>query len=215
MQSQHGPTGHSAARVTRRRPRGGFTLVELMLALTLTAIAAGVAGASLVAARRTGERVDAHKAEGEAEARLRAVLTDMLRHAPSAERVSEPLLQIHRDVTGARLEFLTTGVQLPLGTGPVWRATLQMDSAGLVLDAAPLRTDVRAVPLTMHLSGVRSLDVEVLEERRVGELPVWRTDWPIAQTRPAAISLAWLTQGAAQAPLVVTLDPLGASGAIP
>ena len=101
-----------------RAARSGFTLVELMVALTLTAIAAGVAGGTMMAARRTGERVEAHKQENEAEVRLRAVLTDMLRHAPPGDAATEPLLQLRRDADGLVLEFLTTGVQAPLGTGP-------------------------------------------------------------------------------------------------
>jgi prepilin-type N-terminal cleavage/methylation domain-containing protein len=197
------------------RVRRGFTLLELMLALTLTAIAASVAGASIVAARRTGERVDAHKADGEAEARLRAVLTDMLRHPPAADRTSEPLLQLQRNETGSILTFLTTGVQLPLGTGPVWRATLMIDSNGLRLDAAPVAGGARGIPITMQLPGVRTLDVDVLEVARAGDLAQWRSDWPLAQTRPAAIALRWQRATETATPLVTVLDPLGAGQVVP
>lgn len=203
----------TAARLVRLRR--GFTLLELMLALTLTAIAAGVAGASIVAARRTGERVDAHKADGEAEARLRAVLTDMLRHAPAADRTSEPLLQLQRGETGTVLTFLTTGVQLPLGTGPVWRATLMVDNSGLRLDAAPVRGGVGGVPITMQLPGIHTLEVDVLEAARAGELAQWRSDWPLAQTRPTAIAVRWQRSAETATPLVTALDPLGAGQVVP
>ncbi len=197
------------------RVRRGFTLLELMLALTLTAIAASVAGASLVAARRTGERVAAHKTDSEAEARLRAVLTDMLRHAPAADRTSEPLLHLQRNESGTILTFLTTGVQVPLGTGPVWRATLMVDSNGLRLDAAPVAGSARGIPITMQLTGIRTLDVDVLEAGRAGDLVQWRSDWPLAQTRPAAIALRWQRATETATPLVAVLDPLGAGQAVP
>ena len=192
--------------------RTGFTLVELMLALTLTAIAAALAGTTMVAARRTGERVEAHGEVRGADVRLRAMLTDMLRHAPSGDRTSEPLLQIRRNVDGTVLEFLTTGVHAPFGAGPVWRATLWEDSTGLRLQAVPVREDVTTPAITMQLPNGAALDIEVLEPTRAGEAAAWRADWPIAQTRPSAVRLHWRQKDTPGEPLVVVLSPLATDG---
>jgi prepilin-type N-terminal cleavage/methylation domain-containing protein len=195
-----------------RRRRTGFTLVELMLALTLTAIAAAVAGTTMVAARRTGERVDAHIAVSGADVRLRGMLMEMLRHAPAGERASEPLLQIQRNAEGTVLEFLTTGVHAPYGAGAVWRATLWEDSTGLRLQAVPVRDDVISPAIAMHVPKGAALDIEVLEPTRGGERAAWRADWPVAQTRPAAVRLTWRQDGTPGEPLVVVLSPLATDG---
>jgi len=195
--------------------RSGFTLVELMVALTLTAVAAGVAGSTMMAARRTGERVEAHTQDNEADIRLRAVLTDMLRHAPPGEAASEPLLQLRREADGVVLEFLTTGVQAPLGTGPMWRATLWTDSTGLRLHAVPLRDASTTAEITLTVPQASALEVEVLELFREGDPAAWRADWPVFQTRPSAVRLSWRHNGETREPLVVALHPLVADGSTP
>jgi prepilin-type N-terminal cleavage/methylation domain-containing protein len=65
--------------VTARR---GFTLLELLLAIMLTAVAVAIAGSALRTATTAGERVDAHRATQEHDARLRSTLTDMLGISP-------------------------------------------------------------------------------------------------------------------------------------
>lgn len=196
---------------TARDARRGFTLLELMLALTLTAIAAGVAGTALFTARRASESVRAQRAQGESELRFRAALRDLLRHAPDAAQVDVPLLQVQSSTEGARLEFLSTGVRPPFGTGTVWRVILTSDSTGLLLRAMPLRAEEPEVPVEYRVPGATALQVEVMEG--AGDEPTrgaWRTDWPVPQMRPAAISLQWRAADRTEAtPMVVRLAPLG------
>lgn len=204
--------------MTARRPIGsrrrGFTLLELMLALTLTAIAAGTAGVALSAARHASTRVAEHRRVGEADTRFRSLLADMLRHAPAAEQVSEPLLTISRDVAGTTLQFLSQGVRPPFGTGPVWRVQLRQERAGLLLHASVLADDAREVPVIMQLEGATAFDVVVLERARGFEAASWRADWPVAQSRPTAVGVSWSTtmpRATNQArDFVVALDPLAA-----
>lgn len=197
-----------------------------MLALTLTAIAAGIAGTTLTAARRTAETITLHERTAEADARLRALLTDMLRHgAPAAmgsgARGEEALLRVTPTRYGGQLVFLSRGVTAPFGTGPVWRVTLGSDGEALVLDAEPVGARDGDPVFAMHTSlpGITHLDVEVLEPATAFDGARWRGDWPLAQARPAAVSLDWSrdardgagresARDARRAPLVVALDPL-------
>lgn len=192
-------------------PRRGFTLLELMMALTLTAIAAGVAGSALFAARRATETVSVVAADVGTDLRWRTMVQDLLLHAPAADLVSEPMVRVEYADSGVQLHFLSVGVQEPLGTGAIWRVTVQNDSVGLRLDAVPLDSTRGDVPLTLQLPGAHALTVALLEHARANEPALWRGDWPIAQSRPAAVVLSWQrTNGGAATPLTVVLDPLGA-----
>lgn len=192
-----------------RRP--GFTLLELLIALVLTAVAVTIAGTALRAASTAGARVDAHRETLEQDARLRATLTDMLRHAPTAESVEEPLLQIVQDPAGrARLTFLSKGVRPPYGTGDIWRVTVFVSTAGLVMDALPIGASRDATALHSVHPGVTTLAVRVLEHvpAETGNIATagWRSDWPLNTSRPAMIAFDF--GKGANPPLIVALDPL-------
>jgi general secretion pathway protein J len=191
--------------------RSGFTLLELLIALVLTAVAVTIAGSALRTASIAGARVEEHRDTLEQDARLRATLTDMLRHAPASESVDEPLLQIAQDAAGrARLTFLSKGVRPPYGTGDIWRVTVFVSSAGLVLDALPVGASVDATALHSVHPGVTTLSVRVLEQvpAQTGSIVTagWRSDWPLNTSRPAMIAFDF--GQSANPPLVVALDPL-------
>lgn len=204
-------------RYGRLRPRPAFTLLELLIAITLTALAAGVAGAALSAARTARARVATHRARGEAETRFRAMLTDLLRHAPAPASVSEPLLVIGRDATGPTLQFLSQGLRPPFGTGPVWRVRVSRADDGLTVRADAIGSEVMAPAVVMHLDATASFEVLALEGATGRDGARWRPDWPLAQRRPAAVALSWARVSPDRAPgavgeeratLVVALDPL-------
>jgi prepilin-type N-terminal cleavage/methylation domain-containing protein len=196
------------------RPRLGFTLLEVIVAITVTGLALTTAGMALSAARNTAARIQMHEARTEADGRLRALLTDMLRHAPLAEQVDEPLLVVDRTGAMPVLRFLSTGVREPYGTGGVWRVEVAMRDSTLVMRATPTGGDIDASPLTATLSPVTQLEVRVLEHATALASPDWRADWPIAQDRPRAIELFWQradetrSDDAASMPLRVVLAPL-------
>jgi general secretion pathway protein J len=206
-----------ATRIGANRRRG-FTLLELMLALTLTAVAAGIASTTLVAARRTSDVVTDHQRHTEADARLRVLLTDMLRHAPNAAMADEPLLSVRPTLTetdaGAALTFLSRGVRAPYGTGPIWTVSLQVIGDSLVLEAMPApheNTAPAASAIRVALGGVHRLDVRLLAPATALDGARWRADWPLAASRPAAIAIQWAADSARATtlpPLVVALDPL-------
>ncbi len=192
------------------RPRTGFTLLELAIALSLTAIAASVAAGALWSARRTSEAQVRFGAYEGAEMRWRALLTDMLRHAPAAERVDEPLLALRETAHGPVLRFLSQGVQEPFGTGIIWVVVVREDSAGVLLEAQPLRSPAASLPdlapqpvLLSRLPAAEALRIEVLEsgggdasgptaDRRSDQADQrWRPDWSLAQMRPSAVTIRW------------------------
>ena len=191
--------------------RRAFTLIEVITAITLTAIVLGIAGGALSAAGATRTTVLRHQRTLEAESRLRATLSDMLRHVPNAEAVNEPLLRIVRDVRGnAALVFLSNGVREPFGTGHAWRVTLSVAAGGLVMDAVAIGRNRSDALLHTTVPGVDTLQIDVLEEARLGEAAQWRGDWPLERTRPALIRVRFGTAPDAPSPLVVALSPLDA-----
>ncbi len=199
----------------RATPRSGFTLLEVLLAIMLTAVAVAIAGSALRTATVARERIAYHRDTLEREARLRAMLTDMLRHTPSAESVEEPLLRVLRTARNEpQLVFLSQGVRAPYGTGPAWRVTLHVTDSGLVLDARPIGATHETRVLHTVVSTVRTLSVQLLERGGGLTRPQWRSDWPLVQSRPAMIALGF-GDAATHPPLVVALDPLAMVAARP
>ena len=196
------------------RPRLGFTLLEVIVAITVTGLALTTASMALSAARSTAARIQRHEARTEADSRVRAVLTDMLRHAPRAEQVDEPLLVVDRTGTTPVLRFLSTGVREPYGTGGVWRVEVALRDSTLVMRATPAVGEIDAWPLTATLSPVTGFDVRVLEHATMLAAAAWRADWPIAQDRPRGIELTWQRSDEPRSgddspqPLRVVLAPL-------
>lgn len=191
------------------RPRAGFTLLEVIVAITVTGVALTTAGMALSAARNTAARIASHGQRTEADSRVRTLLTDMLRHAPLAERVDEPLLAIDRRGPAPVLRFLTTGVREPYGTGGVWAVEVTVRDTELVVTAAPTARGATATPMIATLAGVSAFDVRVLEHGSALESARWRADWPLAQDLPRVIELEWVTDATGpSAPLRVLLAPL-------
>ena len=188
----------------RRRFRVGFTLMELMTAITLTAIALVLAGSALAAATRAQTVIGRNQRTLDAESRWRLRLSDMLRHPPRADAVNEPLLQIGRDDRDQpTLIFLSQGVTQPYGVGRTWRVTLTNGADGVVLIAEEIGRGEQRTRLRSELGHVALFNVEVLESasgigvartrkgnpKTSSDVGGWRTDWPIERSRPAFVRL--------------------------
>ena len=194
--------------VTRRR---GFTLMEIMIALTVTALVATVAAAALHAGMDVRERVQEHRLTVDAEARATSWLGVMLRHPPAASAADEALFTITHTTDGnAAATFLSQGVETPAGIGTIWRVTLAVRGDGLHIRAVPTGTARARVPLETVLPGVTQLDVEALESTGIstgaGDA-TWRGDWPVLRAMPGAVRI---TMGD-RTPVVFPVTPLMAA----
>ncbi|MBC8087989.1 MAG: prepilin-type N-terminal cleavage/methylation domain-containing protein [Phycisphaerae bacterium] len=190
------------------RSRSGFTLIEVMTAITVTALVATVAAAALRAGLDVRERVGRHRVTVDAEARATEWIATMLRHPPVASAVEEPLLTIRRMADGSdSLTFLSQGVELPAGTGRIWRVTLHTKADGLHLHAVPLRDSRGSVPLESVLPHLNTLRVEALGPSTArGE---WLQEWPVLRSMPRAVRLTFAADnGASRAPVVFATAPL-------
>lgn len=197
-----------------RASRGGFTLLEVLLALTLTAVAATVAGAALQTARQAASRVSAFRETTEPAQQLHDALQDLLRHAPPAERVDEALFALRNGPTSDTLVFLSRGVQQPFGTGATWRVHLYGDSTGLHLRAEQLTSSATAstaaytaeAPLEWLVPNATDFAVTVASFEGAGL--TWRRDWPLARARPAAVRVSWRSARGQTVEQLVSLLPL-------
>lgn len=195
-------------RIVAGRARSGFTLLELMIALTLTAVALAIASSALGAAWIARDTVTAHREQLEQETRLREALTDMLRHAPRAEFTSEALLRIVNAQNGpVQLTFLSQGVRAPYGSGSIWRVVLTSGADGTTLDAEPVGTAHDGTQLHSTVHSLSVVRIQALEAATHNERPRWRDDWPLERARPAMIAVHFQNDRD-HPPLIVALDPL-------
>ncbi|MCS6785856.1 MAG: type II secretion system minor pseudopilin GspJ [Thiobacillaceae bacterium] len=178
------------------RPQGGFTLLELMVAVAILAVLGVTAYAGLDAAYRTQARLKEEDARWRALALLWLRLEDDLRAwvprpvrarggQPQAAWLAEP--QVHA-AYGAQLE-MTRLTDAAAGEGPPVRVGYRLREGrveGLrwpVLDAGP-----RAEPqVAVLLTGVRVFDLAYLDAQGV-----WHTRWPPAPEagRPRAVRVS-------------------------
>ncbi len=195
--------------------RGGFTLIEVITAIALTAIVTAIASAAVASASDARATTLRHQVTVDAESRFRVLLADMLRHAPAADAVDEPLLRIsaHSDPSGTsrdmQLVFLSQGVSQPFGTGRIWRVTVRSGAHGVELDAEAIGRGDALIPLHAVLPHRRGMRVAVLEAATNGAVQ-WREDWPVERTRPALLKLTFEGDVGERSapPLIVDLSPL-------
>ena len=167
--------------------------MELMIALTITALIATLAAAALHAGMDVRARVQEHRMTVDAEARAASWLGVMLRHPPAASAVDEAMFAItHGSDGNAAVTFLSQGVETPAGTGTIWRVSLTVRRDGLHITAAPTGVARARVPLETVLPHVRQLDVEALETAGqtggAGSF-TWRADWPVLRSMPSAVRI--------------------------
>ncbi|MGV3711298.1 MAG: PulJ/GspJ family protein [Gemmatimonas sp.] len=196
-------------RTTQRHPRrSGFTLMEVIIALTITGVVATLAASALHAGMDVRERVQQHRLTLDAESRAISWIASMLRHPPDASAVDEAMFSIARQTDGnARVTFLSQGVETPAGTGAIWRVSLSVETDGLHLVAVPATNSRARIPLETVLPHITRLEVEALET--LGTVAGtgntnWRADWPVLRSMPSAVRI---TLGNAM-PVVFPVAPL-------
>ena len=165
--------------------RRAFTLVEVIVALTIAGLIALAARAALVAGIDTEERLQLHTTSSEGNARFRALLTEALRHMTDAPAPGlAPFALLDTIIEGApshTAEFYSRGLGFPAGAGAILRVTVAPTADGLTMTA--LRSDGAVV-----LRGVApSLGAMRVRTRTpAGE---WLDGWPRTLQVPAAVTM--------------------------
>jgi len=195
----------------RRGGRGGFTLLELVVALVLAGVVAllvyGAAAAGADTQARLRER---GLAQQEARA-FRATLEDALRNARPARIRGDTAfnLDVRRDAAGRprdRIAFITAGAFPPLTADADWAVTVEPSPRGLLLEAVPLGV-AAPVPVVLRLPGVTGLDVQVLAMSRLRE---WTKRWVFPSLVPPGVEFTfWTDSGPGGGPPLRLTLPLG------
>lgn len=189
--------------------RSGFTLIELMLALVLTAVVALLVYGTVQAGIDTRLRLESTLRERQTARAVRAILEDALRNIrePSSS-VDSVFLLFQSDGSGGRpadrLHFLSGGGLPPLSTEADWVVMLEPTPNGLRLSAAAI--GVRSSPrLLALLPGVVGVEVRV----KAPNAPEWSRGWANPALLPRGVSITfWADSGAVADPVEVAL-PLG------
>ncbi len=159
--------------------RRGFTLVEVVVALTVTGLVAALAYGALRAATDVDARLTARRAAADAELAWRAVLGDAARHASTGVADDDTVFALvpGRRVGGDTLRLRTRGVVPPLGAGDEWAVELAPGADGVTLVAVPAGA-----------AGGAAVRVRVPDARgvAVAVLPYAGAPWTRGWTRPSA-----------------------------
>jgi len=189
----------------------GFTLLELIVALTIAGLIALSARAVLVGGLDTQERLQAHSAISESDARFRALVVQALRHMTDAPVAGSPPFVMRDTVTDAGpshiVEFYSRGLGVPAGTGTPSRVRLAPSEHGLTIDAR--RNDGS---VALHGTAAQIAALRALVQTPAGE---WTSAWPRSLQIPTAVSLEMLVasstaaSGARPVPLIVATQLAG------
>jgi prepilin-type N-terminal cleavage/methylation domain-containing protein len=173
--------------------RGGFTLIEVMVALVVTGLVTSLAYAAVAAGFDTSDRIERYRTTVEAQAIVRELLIDALRHpTEQGGAAMNDVLFVLDDATRAdglpvdRIQFFSRGVTPPLGASDQWSVTLGPVDDGVRLVATSLARDEAVIDVL--LPSVRGLEVRVLE-RTADSL--WLERWDVTGRVPAAVALTF------------------------
>lgn len=186
--------------------RRGFTLVEVAVALAVTALVASLAWAAVQAGLDTGDRMRAGREGIESEATARAFLAAALRHVEPGGRGGPPVFELDPgDRPGAaRLRFLSRGVQQPFGATSPWSVAVRPTGGGLLIEASP--GEPGAHPIRMRLGRIEGLAVSVMATGA----GAWQDRWGSPDVAPGRVALHLVARGpAGTLPPVVARVGLG------
>jgi prepilin-type N-terminal cleavage/methylation domain-containing protein len=186
---------------------GGFTLLEVMVAIVITAVVALLAFGTLSTALDGEEQLQRHQETAEAQMIVRALLMDALRHPPEegGAAMNEMLFEIEDGVYDTGLpadavRFRSRGLAAPLGATGEWTVELAASPEGLRLLATP-GANSDALPIEALILGALGLDVRALARLDDG---IWSEQWESPGRVPAAVALAFLDErGQPVAPALV------------
>lgn len=187
--------------------RSGFTLIEVLVSIVLTAVVSLVVYGVVEAARDTQTRIIAERKALQSAFAMRLLLGSALASAQPTFLAPDTVfvLENRRSVRGIpqdRITFVASGGLPPLTSGVDWVVTIESTREGLRLTGNPIgvRAPVRLLAL---LPGVTGLSTRV---RHVDLGRNWSDEWPSPAVLPGAVELAyWAETGPVGVPLTVFL----------
>jgi general secretion pathway protein J len=198
-------------RATDRRAANGFTLLELLVAVTVLVLLSAVLGGGVrfgLAAWQAGER---RADRMEEPAAVHALLRRQIESAyPLTRRRGEPAVVF--EGTRDRLRFVTT-LPARLGVPGLADVTLYRDGGALRLAWQPLGERVAAAEAVVLLDGVEDLAFAYYGGPARTAPAEWRDDWAEAGFLPALVRVSLRLSGGRPWPdlvaaPVVTVDSL-------
>ncbi len=188
------------------KTRPAFTLIELIVGITLTGTVALLAYGTVQAGLDSAERLDRYRLSGESVALVRSLIGDALRHPSDPPAGEGASFEMMRYGESDALRFVSRGVSGPLGAGGLWRVEIRPSGHGIELSATSL--DGGASPITGNVPALRSMSVRV---RRAADDTGWQNYWESIRQFPTAVEISFRDSlGAIAGPqLIVTtgLEP--------
>ena len=175
---------------------GGFTLIEVIVALVITGLIALSAYAAMDAGLATREHLDGSLRDREQGIIARGVLENALRHRVDHGPEGESIV---RDAVGGgdAIAFETRGVMPPYGGSGLWR----MEVHGATLSAHPV--DAPGPELRTVMAGVQSIRVSALNDEG------WHVGAQSVNSRTLAVRMEFMAPSGEQSipSLIVQLHP--------
>lgn len=187
--------------------RSGFTLIEVVVSIVLTAVVSLLVYGAAQAARDTRARIADERHSLLTAFTIRILLEGAIAGSQTTFSRSDTVFRLEsrvnpRGVPQDRITFVASGDLPPLSPAADWLVTLQPTTEGLELVGAPrgIRLPRRRLAL---LPGVTGVAVRVLAS---GKNRTWTEDWRFPIALPRAVELTyWTGSGPVGVPITVSL----------
>jgi prepilin-type N-terminal cleavage/methylation domain-containing protein len=192
--------------------RSGFTLLEVLVSIVLTAVVSLLVYGAVQAAHDTENRIDRERHGLQSSLAMRLVLESALAGAQNYDLAADSVFLLvpgtsAQGIPHDRLTFVTSADFPPLSPGADWIVTLAPSSSGLRLTGGPLgvRTPARVLATLPGITGLK------IRARHQELAPEWSESWVARGRLPQAVELTyWTDRGPVGVPVIAAL-PLGAS----
>lgn len=177
--------------MTRRED--GFTLVEMLVSLTLLAMAAALMATGLASARGLWGRIEGTARRGEQVEAAQTLLRDRIQRLSPVTRFNNGAPYADVDGAGSEIEFTA----LPLDAdrpAPMQRFRLELSDGDLVLESRgkdPARPNetAEAPDRRVLLGGVAELNIDYYGADAPGGAPGWRETWSREPAPPELVRI--------------------------
>jgi prepilin-type N-terminal cleavage/methylation domain-containing protein len=187
--------------------RAGFTLIEVLVSVVLTAVVSLLVYGAVQAARDTQTKIGEERKALQSALAMRLLLEGALAGAQTPFVAGDTVFVLEnrasaRGIPQDRTTFVAPGNLPPLSPEADWIVTLESTPQGLRLVGRPMGIRASARLLAL-LPGVTGLSVRV---RHLDLGPNWSDEWPSHAVLPEAVELAyWTDSGRVGVPLTVSL----------